>query len=248
MISALVLCLAGISVVRGQANVRDSSISMVLIAPSYGFQTPGGDMAKRFGNNSAIGVYITVKRKSHWMYSFEANYIFGGRLNQTGIFDGITTSQGVVIGSDGYTGDIRIYERGYYGTFSIGRLFPVRKPNPNCGFFLQAGVGFMQHKIRIEDKKNSVPALDGAYKKGYDHLTNGMCLREFAGYLYTGNHRLINFFGGMEMVQGFTKNRRDYNFNTGQPETKNRLDLLFGLRVGWIMPLYKQSPDKYYIY
>ena len=154
----------------------------------------------------------------------------------------------MVIGSDGYLGDIRIYERGYYGTFSIGRLFPVRKPNPNCGFFLQAGVGFMQHKIRIEDKKNAVPALDGAYKKGYDHLTNGLCLREFAGYLYTGNHRLVNFFGGLEMVQGFTKNRRDYNFNTGQSETKNRLDLLFGLRVGWIMPLYKQSPDKYYIY
>ena len=236
------------SELKAQASIRDSSISMVLIAPSYAYQLPEGDMAKRFGSNSSVGLYVTVKRKSKWMFSAEANYIFGGRLNQTGIFSGITTSQGVVIGSDGYYGDIRVYERGYYGTLSVGRLFPVKKPNPNCGFFVQAGVGFMQHKIRIEDKKHSVPELDGAYVKGYDHLSNGICLREFAGYLYTGNHRLVNFFGGFEMVQGFTQNRRSYNFNTGAPEKTHRLDLLFGFRIGWIMPLYKEAPDKYYIY
>jgi hypothetical protein len=248
----LLLLIAGLFMLSetafSQANIRDSSISMVLIQPSYALQAPGADMAKRFGINSSLGLSITYKHKSKWMFSADGAFIFSNTIGEPDLFKNILTSDGYLIGSGGFYGDIVAYERGYYLMLSLGRLFPVKKPNPNCGFFVQAGAGFMQHKIKIVDKKNTVPAVTGDYAKGYDHLSNGFATREFAGYLYTGNRRLVNFYGGLEFVQGFTAGRRSYNFDTGLPDTGKRIDLLFGLRIGWIMPLYKEAPDKYYIY
>lgn len=43
------------------------------------------------------------------------------------------------------------------------------------------GGGFLQHKIRIENRENVAPQILGDYAKGYDYLRNGP-----AGYLYVG--------------------------------------------------------------
>ena len=51
------------------------------------------------------------------------------------------------------------------------------------------------------------------YKKGYDRLTNGPAITEGISYLHCGSKRLINFSLGLECTQGFTQNRRDYNFD-----------------------------------
>ncbi len=231
-----------------QVSIRDSSINMVMISPSYGAQVPGGDLAKRFGWNSAVGLSVTVKRKSGWYMQVEGDYIFGSKLKQTGMFEQITTEQGFIIGSGGYYADARLGERGYYITASVGKLFHKLGPNPNCGFFAQGGVGFLQHKIFVQDKKGTAPSIHGDYVKGYDRLTNGLELREMAGYMYCGNNRVVNFFGAVECVQGFTEGRRSYNFNVKKSDAGKRLDLLFGFRIGWIIPLFKEAPEKFYYY
>ncbi len=234
---------------NAQVSIRDSSISMVLIVPSYGYQIPAGDMADRYGNNSNLGISFIIKNHKKWYISAEGNFIFGENIKEPNLYSNLTTENGTIIGSDGLYADIRTFERGYYISASYGRLFPVKKPNPNCGFFIQAGAGFIQHKISIEDKKNAVPALQDDYLKGYDRLTNGLMFKQMAGYWYTGNTRLVNFFLALELVEGFTQNRRDYNFSDLAEEDKdNRLDILFGARIGWMIPLYKEAPDKFYTY
>jgi hypothetical protein len=110
------------------------------------------------------------------------------------------------------------------------------------------GAGLLQHKIRIEVQDNNVPQLDGDYRKGYDRLTNGLALTEFVGYLHCGNNRLINFFAGIELTQAFTKSRRDWDFSTMRKDDSNRMDLLFGIKVGWFFPMYKHAATAYYIY
>ena len=57
----------------------------------------------------------------------------------------------------------------------------------------------------------------------------------------------VNFYGGFEFTQGFTKNRREMNFDTGQKDDLARLDMLFGFRLGWVFPIYKRIADKSYI-
>lgn len=233
---------------RAQSSVSDSSISMFMIAPSYALQFPGGDMADRFGINNNVGLSFIWKRSSGWMFSLQGSFLFGNTIDEPGLFSMLTTSDGFIIGSDGLFADIRSFERGYYGVLSAGKLFPFKKPNPNSGLYVLLGAGYMQHWIRIEDKKNAVPSLQDDYLKGYDRLSGGLMIQESAGYLMTSNNRLVNFYVGVEMIQAFTRGMREYNFDQERPYTDQRLDLLFGLRVSWFMPLYSSAPDKFYIY
>lgn len=221
---------------------------MLMISPGIGLQKPGGDLSKRFGNNAVISMDVTYKHRKKWMLSAEGSFIFSNKIKEANLFNYLINDQGVIIGEDGRVADIRIYERGYYITLGLGRLFNFKKPNPNCGIFVNVGGGYIQHKIRIEDFNKKVPALQGDYKKGYDRLTNGWCIRESVGYLFISNYRLVNFYLAADAVQGFTKSRRTYNFDDMSPETKQRLDLIFGGRIGWVLPLYRQAPEKFYLY
>ena len=110
------------------------------------------------------------------------------------------------------------------------------------------GIGFLQHKKRIEVTGNVVPELTRDYRKGYDRLSNGPAITQFIGYHYLSNRRLINFFGGFEAIAALTKNRRGYNYDTMEYDNKQRFDLLYGIRFGWIIPLYKKKPKEFYFY
>jgi hypothetical protein len=99
----------------------------------------------------------------------------------------------------------------------------------------------LQHKIRIEVVDNTIPQLFGDYKKGYDRLTNGIALSQYVGYFYMGNRRTVNFSLGLEIMEAFTKNRRDYNFDTMEKDDHLRMDLLIGLRLNWSIPFYSKN-------
>jgi hypothetical protein len=221
---------------------------MVLVQPGFAFQFPMGDMADRFGANSAASIEVGYKHKSGWKVGVEGSFIFGNKVEQTDLFSNLITSQGQVIASDGKYSDVRVFERGYTIILSAGKLFKLKKPNPNTGISVTVGAGYMQHKIRIEDKLNLTPSLQGDYKKGYDHLSSGLCLKQSVSYVYVGNSRLVNFFVTAEIVEGFTKGRRSFDFDLEVPDTGKRTDILTGVRVGWILPLYKAAPEKYYFY
>jgi hypothetical protein len=233
---------------QGQSGVRDSIIPFPLVGVGYGIYLPGGDMEKRFGWNSMIGIDALYKTKKNWLFGFSGGFLFGDDIKEEGLLDAISTSNGAVIGLDGLYAELRFYERGYHAGISVGKVIPFKKPNPNSGLVIFGGPGFIQHKIRIDDIGNTVPALRDEYKKGYDHLTNGFQFREFLGYIYFSNRQLINFYGGFEFIQGFTANRRDYNFDDLEKKDENRIDLLYGFRIGWVVPLYKKKPAAYYLY
>ena len=104
----------------------------------------------------------------------------------------------------------------------------------------------MMHKIRIESLYDAVPQLEGDYRKGYDKLTTGFSSMQFIGYLYQANVRLLKFYAGFEFTQGFTQNVRNYNFDTGGPENDSRIDLQYGFKVGWILPISHRTKSEYY--
>ena len=121
-------------------------------------------------------------------------------------------------------------------------------PNLNSGILVKTGVGFMQHKIRIEHQETSIAQLEGDYLKGYDRMANGPAATAFLGYYHMSNNRLINFVIGLEGWRGFTEPRRSMNFDTGQIESGVRNDILIGLRAGWTLHLYKRMSDNYFYY
>ncbi len=246
VISLLVL-MTSVSSVSGQALVRDSAI----IVPFFGLgaegHIPGGDMKKRFGNDYGVQAVVGVKTAKNWTYSVQGGFISGNTIKEHGLLGGISTGSGTIIGQDGRTADVRLFERGYHISVSFGKVISFKKPNPNSGIWINGGVGFIQHKIRIETIGNNVVELKKPYRKGYDRLTNGIIAEEFLGYVYYGNRKLINFYAGFNFIQGFTAGRRDYQYDTMQPYNEKRLDLLYGIKLGWILPFYT-NPDKYYYY
>jgi len=229
-----------------QASLKDSSITHFMVSPGAAFHLPGGDLKDRFGFSSSIGLAFEYKMKNQFSIGIDGSFIFGNKIKETSMLDGLRTSDGDIIDADGNISDILMFERGFTTSFNVGYLLTWKKPNPNSGVFFRLGLGFIQHKIRIEHQNNAIPALEGDYLKGYDRLTNGILLTQFIGYRYLSNTRLLNFFAGFEFNQGFTKNRRDYNFDLMGPDNTKRIDMLNGIRFGWILPLYKQAPQEYY--
>jgi hypothetical protein len=150
---------------RAQLSVKDSSVAFSMIAVTGSYQAPGGDMADRFGNNFTVGASFQRKLKSNWLWGADFNFLFGGAVKENTILSGLMTSQGYIIGADGNYADVLLHERGYTAFLKAGRIFPVLGPNKNCGLTVTLGVGFLQHKIRIEDKGNKVPQLSTEYQK-----------------------------------------------------------------------------------
>lgn len=235
--------------VEDKAKFRPDEIRRVVnLQVTYDYQIPSADMAKRFGNNSAIGFGSFFKDKKNFFYGIEGAFMFGGDVKETGILDSLRNSDYRIIGINGAYSNITISQRGYFLLAKGGKVFPVFKRNRNSGIMVSGGVGFMQHKIRIAVPDNNVPLLDKEERKGYDRLTNGLTLNQFVGFYYLDREKFINFYVGYNLMQGFTQSRRDWNYDTRTQDTQKRMDMLGGVRFGWIIPIYPSSKTDEYIF
>lgn len=174
-------------------------------------------------------------------------YFYGKDVKES-LFDSIATPSGAIIDGNGEFADVRLYERGFTASLTAGRMFSFKRPNPNSGIVFSVGAGFIQHKIRIETIGNKVPQLSKEYKKGYDRLTNGFLLSQNLGYLYLSDNRLINIYFGLECMQGFTQSRRSFDYDLMKQDTQKRVDIMYGAKIAWILPLYKRAPQEFYTY
>ena len=229
-----------------QVSIKDSSISMSLIGFSYGYQRPGGNLAQRFFSNSNVGGAFFYKTKSNWLFGADGYYMFRDTIKESDILKSIETDDGNIIDGNGIYAIIYLQERGFDISGKVGKLFPLWGPNQNSGFVIMAGPGMLLHKIRIENPDNTAPQIQGEYKKGYDRLTDGISANEFIGYMYIGNKRMMTFYAGFDFTQAWTQDRRGYNFDLQGPDNTHRFDVLSGIKIGWIIPIYKIAPDKYY--
>lgn len=231
------------------AQIADSSINMYQVGINYGFHLPYKNMADRFGVSSTIGLSFDYKFKSNWSLGLEYNYIFGSNIkDSSSMLTGLMTESGQIINMYGEYGTFVLSERGFYSGGRVSKIIPVLGPNKNSGIIISFGAGLLQHHIHIENKDNNTPPILGDYKKGYDKLCNGFSAKQFIGYQYLDNRGLINFYFGFELYEAWTMSRRDYDFDImGYDDTK-RKDVLGGIRVGWILPLYQKAPDKFYYY
>ncbi|MFM7079016.1 MAG: hypothetical protein ACKOYC_04400, partial [Bacteroidota bacterium] len=175
-----------------QSGVRDSVIRFPFMNIGFGIYQPGGDLADRFGTGSMVSGEVLYKNKRNFVFGINTGFLFGDKIKEPGLFSDLYTPEGQIIGLDGLYAEIRLFERGYHVGATVGKIFSFKKPNPNSGIMVLVGPGFLQHKIRIEDIGNTVPALRGDYKKGYDRLTNGLRLYQFIGYVYFSNRQLAN--------------------------------------------------------
>jgi hypothetical protein len=208
---------------------------------NYTYIQPGGDLAGRFGNFHNVGFGGLFKILNNWTFAADVSYQFGTQVTETNFLYNLTNSNGIIMTGGGGPATFNIGMRGFTVMGKIGRVFPLGWRNPNSGIMIMMGGGVYYHKINIATNGNEIPSLTENYKKGYDRLSMGPALTQFVGYYYHSPSRYINFYIGLDLVQGFTQSVRAYNYDTNMPDTEKRTDITYGARIGWMIPIYLKS-------
>ncbi len=247
LILALAAALTGNTLKAQDAASTAPKASRGLIFSANGaYDIPLADMADRFGGSFRVGPSVMYKTSNNWLIGAKLDFIFGNKMKEDSLLINVRDKQGYFIDQNGSRTKLPLYERGYIIAGQVGKIFPLHDRNLNSGIMALTSVGFIQHKINIFDRDHVVPQVRGDYRKGYDRLTNGIYLDQFIGYAFFSESRLVNFYAGLQVSWGFTQGRRDYLFDVNRPDTKPRNDAMFGIRVGWMIPVFKNKVDEIY--
>jgi len=233
-------------VIKSQEEGKFNNTSSCFVFAQSGFQLPFNDLKKEFGSNSNIGGGIFFKFKNNFLFGCDGYYLFGNNVkNKNSILSNIATSNGEIIDGNGIYAEIFYYERGFVITSKIGKLFYIGNSKHHA-IMSTLGLGFIQHKIRIENTDNTAPQICGDYKKGYDNLKIGIAINEFVGYTYFSRSNLVNFFVGASITNAFTRSARDYNFNMMKKDNKRYFEQLIGVQAGWIINIQSRNQNLVY--
>ncbi len=241
-------------------DIMKDPIPVAMFQVTYAFELPALDTKDLYGITHSIGGSVVYKTGSNWMFTANGNFITGKRVkgDRISIFgEGITTVDGEIIGGSGSMAELTIDQRGFHFQAEVGKLFPFR-PNPNSGFFVQGGVGYLRTRIRTDFQEtmlNKPFVVAGDYQYGYDRMRGGPAFHLETGYLYLSDNRLLNLSVALEVTYARTRDLREYDFRVfdgvpvGYTDPHKRYnDLYYGIRVTWNIPTYQRQPDNYYYY
>lgn len=235
-----------------QRDIKTEKISTWMFQISYAYQSPGKDTKVLYNNNHSIGGSVIYKTEKNWFFSVNGDFISGNKVNVTReeLFGDILDNNGEIITGDGVYGSYALFERGGHFEARVGKLFSVLAPNPNSGFFIQGGLGYLFNRLRTEFSSYSSPppAMAGDYLYGYDKMRGGFAWSGEVGYLFMSNSRVLNFSLSLEFTQAYTKALRQWDFNQMSGDNKSYVDQYFGIKAAIYIPTYKRKPAEYYYY
>jgi hypothetical protein len=233
---------------RAQTQKSDSAVSRTWIGFEYGANGTANDLADRYGFLNHVGLMTGFKTKKNYFFGLNSYFLFGNEVRLTGVFDHLTDAYGNITDINGDIAALVVFPRGFSSNLTIGKILPFLNVNKNSGVFIHGGVGFLLHKMKIETNEQVVPQLELDYKKGYDRLTTGINFHYFIGYNFMATERGFHFYGGLYGQHGYTKNRRDLFYDRPDEEVSKdtRLDIQTGLKLGWVIPIYKRQPKEFY--
>jgi hypothetical protein len=236
----LLVLLTTVAEAGREERIGIEKIRVLMAHGGMGGHIPGSDMSKRFGSGAIAGGGFMYKTRSNWIFNVDYNFLFGGRVKEN-VLENITTSRGFPIDNTGRLSEVEPQQRGHIASLQAGYIFDIIGPNVNSGIYLMAGPVFIQHEIHLYySGQRRFPQIDGDYGAGYDRLTYGPGIRQTIGYFHFNSRNLLNFYIGLDFIQGFTYNRRSYNFDEMKAENELRIDLLTGIRGGIFFPFFSR--------
>lgn len=258
LILMLLVITLGQSALFGQKRIREIKTfdpnakppTGFLVDFSYGFHLPFADMTENFKYNFSLGGKIQYILSNNLSFGLVGDYQFFDET-KTDVVNNLREAEGFIIDRFGQLTDVRSAQRGFFLGASVSYLIPVFKKYKRSGIEIRFEGGYEQHWMYIQVLGSEVFALTGNYMKGYDRMTSGFAMRQYIGYRHLDKNRLLNFFGGIDIMEAFTKSLRGFNYNTMQEDKKERIDILLGFRIGVTLPIYIYTPEtqedvKYY--
>jgi hypothetical protein len=208
----------------------------------YGMHLPMADMAEYFKYNFSLGGKIQYLFPNNLILGLTGHYQFGDEVGKD-VVSNLREPGGSIIDKFGTYSDVSLGQRGFFIGGTVGYLIPLLKKHKRSGLEFRVSGGYWQHWVNIEVIGSEVFALTDDYLRGYDRMTSGFGMSQYVGYRHLDKGGLLNFFGGFEFMQGFTQNRRGFNYDTGEADTAPKLDLLVGFKVGIAIPFYTYTAD-----
>ena len=217
---------------------------MFLLTGTYSLVNPSGDYADRFGSGYQFGIQTEYMFwPGNWILGGDFQLGFGGDVKEN-VLEFLQDKNGDIVGRDLALSQAFLQQRMLSGGVYVGKLIPVIKSNKRSGIRITGGIGWMRHRIRVNDEQGALPQIEDGYGKGYDRLTSGIYFSEFIGYQHISLNRRILLYGGFDFVQGMLRGRRDYDFQTMAPANTSRFDGTIGLRIGWSFALYAGTTER----
>jgi len=238
---ALILAILYSFTGNSQALLRDSSLAITSFQFGYSPAFTIGMLSNKVNMIHNICPSFSYKNTKNWLFQVQLNLLLGNKSLENETASMIYSEIGVPINTEGRLEEVRPRFQGFNFQIDAGKLLKPSSHNKNSGIYGLIGLGFFQHKIKFVYTGQLVPQLEDPYVKGYDRLTNGLAVTQFLGYRHYSNRNNLNYQIGLEVVEGFTKNRRTWNYDTFGPDNTQRLDIYFGLKFAIILPFYGVS-------
>ncbi len=221
--------------VYGQSN------HPAIIFPEFSYQMgiPAGDFSNRFGNHLGLSGGINYQiGNSPINLALRYSLYFGNQVKEDVLFPFRTSYEGLLIGFDQFLTELKLRERAFMVHASAGSLIPLdHNHSYRKSIRYQMGVGFFEHRIRFVDDASALPQFTSSLIQGLDRLSNGLALIPSIGYESLSDLGKFSWYAGVESIFGFTKDRRSYSYDLGQPaSSKTRLDILLQFKLSIYLP------------
>ncbi len=229
-------------------NIKKDSIpNGFVLSFGGGGQQPLGTLNNRFTIGGCLNFKGLYRTKTNVFIGIEAEQMFGHRVKDTLLLSALRNDYGLLIDNNGLPAAVIITGTGFNVSGTLGKLWGLNR-SKNQGIIALNSLGFIQHKIKINAQESNVPGLQTEYLKGYDYLSNGIINRLFFGYAYFGLDGRFNISAGLDYTCGFTKNRRDWNFDRFSKDENLYLDQMLGFKVYISFTFYRANPEGYHYY
>jgi hypothetical protein len=227
--------------VKAQEEKR-IDMGMISANVGVGYFWTAGDLSDRFGTNTGMTVALEKTFSKGSAIALEYQLNFSSNVKED-VFASYRNENGNVIGINGLGAFTYLRMRSNYAGISYGQALYKK----NNGIKLKIGGGLFSHYIRILDDSRNLVLADEQYRKGFDRLTNGLAAKQEVIYEYHGVTNNYHFNLGFSIMEGFTNPVRSINFDTGLASPSGRMDILYGLNLVWMVPIYKSGDAvKYY--
>tara|TARA_B100000427_G_C15480498_1_gene582733 strand:- start:542 stop:1288 length:747 start_codon:yes stop_codon:yes gene_type:complete len=240
------ICLGLLSIVFLNINAQENKQSAFSF--NYNYQIPIKHSTNIYGDNSAIGASYLLENNKNIIFGIECSYMFAANIQDSNIFNNISTSTGAIIGGDGYYANVNPMQRGVNAHLFTGYAFHFKESNLS-GIYIYQGVGYLQQQIFIDTKNQNIPQLNEEMKKGYDRLSDGFSTKLSIDYKYYHKKGRLQISSGINYTMAYTKSKRTYNFAENEYYSQKRewVELL-GFKIEVIIPIHRKNKEEFHYY
>lgn len=208
-----------------------------------GGQVPAGMLAERFGPSNTVGLCGQHVSQDGWRLGVHYRFQTGAEVRESGLLENLRDPNGHLVDNEGRIALVTPQQRGTLFFLSAGKAWQAEFLPRGSGFFLEAGLGFWEHKIHFQNRGQRLTQLDEPYVMGYDRLTGGWLLLPRAGYAHHAANGLVRFQCGIEALLGRLQPNRAWNADTLTSDPGPRQDRAIGLFAAWILRLKARSTN-----